>query len=43
VAGAIVIQRAIEEVFDYITVADASHESAYNPRMTRAEKVSAGW
>jgi len=40
VEGDIVIQRPIEEVFDF--VADERNEPRYNPQMTRAEKVSPG-
>lgn len=40
VEGEIIIERPIEEVFDY--VADERNEPQYNPQMTRAEKVSPG-
>ncbi len=40
VEGDILIKRPIEEVFDF--VADESNEPQYNPKMTRAEKVSPG-
>lgn len=40
IEGDIVIQRPIEEVFDF--VADERNEPRYNPQMTRAEKVSPG-
>lgn len=40
VAGDIVIERPPEEVFDF--VADECNEPQYNPRMTRAEKISPG-
>jgi hypothetical protein len=40
VEGDITIERPPEEVFDF--VADESNEPAYNPRMTRADKVTAG-
>jgi uncharacterized membrane protein len=36
----IVIKRPVDEVFDF--VADERNEPQYNPRMSRAEKVSAG-
>jgi carbon monoxide dehydrogenase subunit G len=40
VEGDIVIERPQEEVFDF--VADECNEPQYNPRMTRAEKISSG-
>ena len=40
VEGDIVIERPIEEVFDF--VADERNEPRYNPQMTRADKVSPG-
>ena len=40
VEGDILINRPIEEVFDF--VADESNEPQYNPKMTWAEKVSPG-
>ena len=40
VRGEIVIQRPIEEVFDF--VADERNEPKYNPQMTVAEKVTEG-
>jgi len=40
IAGAIVIDRPVEVVFDY--VADQSNEPQYNPQMVRAEKMTAG-
>lgn len=40
VEGDITIERPPDEVFDF--VADASNEPKYNPRMTRAEKLTAG-
>jgi hypothetical protein len=40
IAGDIVIHRPVEVVFDY--VADQSNEPQYNPRMVRAEKLTAG-
>jgi uncharacterized protein YndB with AHSA1/START domain len=40
VHGTIDIGRPVAEVFDY--VADQSHEPEYNPRMVRAEKITAG-
>lgn len=40
VEGDIVIERPLEEVFDF--VADECNEPQYNPRMTRAEKISPG-
>lgn len=40
VEGDIVIERPLEEVFDF--VADECNEPQYNPRMTRAEKISSG-
>ncbi len=38
--GEIVINRPVEEVFDF--VADERNEPRYNPRMRRAEKISEG-
>jgi polyketide cyclase/dehydrase/lipid transport protein len=40
IAGEIVIGRPVDVVFDY--VADQSNEPQYNPRMVRAEKITAG-
>lgn len=40
VAGEIVIDRALEEVFDF--VADERNEPRYNPQMLSVEKVSPG-
>lgn len=40
IEGAIVIDRPVEAVFDY--VADQSNEPQYNPQMVRAEKITAG-
>jgi carbon monoxide dehydrogenase subunit G len=40
VAGEIMIDRPLEEVFDF--VADESNEPKYNPRMTRADKITPG-
>lgn len=40
VKGEIVIERPIEEVFDF--VADEQNEPKYNPEMTVAEKVTDG-
>lgn len=40
IEGEILIGRQIEEVFDF--VADERNEPRYNPRMTRAEKISSG-
>lgn len=40
VKGDITIRRPLEEVFDF--VAEESNEPNYNPRMTRAEKITAG-
>lgn len=40
VEGEIVIDRPIEEVFDY--VADERNEPQYNPQMTKAEKITPG-
>jgi uncharacterized membrane protein len=40
IEGEIVIDRPVEEVFDF--VADARNEPRYNPRMLRAEKLSPG-
>jgi hypothetical protein len=37
---AIAIARPVDVVFDY--VADQSNEPQYNPRMVRAEKITAG-
>jgi len=39
IEGEIVIERPLEEVFDF--VADERNEPRYNPRMLRAEKLSA--
>jgi Polyketide cyclase / dehydrase and lipid transport len=36
----IIIERPVEEVFDF--VADERNEPRYNPRMVRAEKLTAG-
>lgn len=38
--GEILIQRAVDEVFDF--VADERNEPRYNPRMLRAEQISIG-
>jgi hypothetical protein len=40
VEGEIVIERPVEEVFDF--VADERNEPRFNPQMTRAEKLSSG-
>lgn len=40
IAGEIIIQRPVEEVFDF--VADERNEPSYNPRMLTAEKISPG-
>jgi polyketide cyclase/dehydrase/lipid transport protein len=40
VQGNIVIERSIEDVFDF--VADERNEPRYNPQMTRADKVTDG-
>jgi uncharacterized protein YndB with AHSA1/START domain len=40
VEGEILIDRPVEEVFDY--VADERNEPLYNPQMTRADKVTPG-
>ena len=40
IVGQIVINRPVEEVFDF--VADECNEPRYNPRMVRAERISAG-
>lgn len=40
VEGEIIINRPVEEVFDF--VADERNEPSYNPRMVRAEQVSSG-
>jgi hypothetical protein len=40
IEGDIVINRPVEDVFDF--VADERNEPRYNPRMIRAEKLSAG-
>ncbi len=40
VEGEIIINRPVEEVFDF--VADESNEPRYNPRMLRAEQISQG-
>jgi len=40
VEGQIIIDRPVEEVFDY--VADERNEPQYNPQMTKAEKVTPG-
>lgn len=40
VEGEIVIERPPEEVFDF--VGDECNEPQYNPRMTRADKISSG-
>jgi len=40
IEGEIVIGRPMDVVFDY--VADQSNEPQYNPRMVRAEKITAG-
>ena len=38
IEGEIVIERAVEDVFDF--VADERNEPRYNPRMLRAEKLA---
>ena len=40
IQGELVIHRPVHEVFDF--VADERNESRYNPRIRRAEKLSAG-
>jgi len=40
IEGEIIIERPVEEVFDF--VADERGEPRYNPRMVRTEKLSAG-
>ena len=40
IEGEIFINQPVEAVFDY--VADQSNEPQYNPRMVRAEKITAG-
>jgi hypothetical protein len=40
IEGEIVIDRPIDVVFDYVV--DQSNEPHYNPRMVRAEKITAG-
>src|SRR5437879_3177253 len=40
VQGNIVIERSVEDVFDF--VADERNEPQYNPQMTRADKVTDG-
>ena len=40
IEGEIVIGRPVDVVFDY--AADQSNEPQYNPRMVRAEKITAG-
>ena len=40
IEGEIVINRPVDEVFDF--VADARNEPLYNPRMLRAEKLTPG-
>jgi uncharacterized protein YndB with AHSA1/START domain len=40
IEGEIVINRPVEEVFDFL--ADERNEPLYNPRMLRAEKISPG-
>lgn len=40
VEGELVIERPVEEVFDF--VADERNEPRFNPRMLRAEKISPG-
>ena len=40
IAGDIVIERPVEEVFDF--VADERNEPRFNPRILRAEKISPG-
>jgi hypothetical protein len=39
VEGDLVIERPVEEVFDF---ADERNEPRFNPRMLRAEKISPG-
>jgi uncharacterized protein YndB with AHSA1/START domain len=40
VEGDITIERPVEDVFDF--VADESNEPKYNPRMTRADRITGG-
>jgi hypothetical protein len=40
VSGDILIERPVEEVFDF--VADQRNEPAYNPRMLQSEKITEG-
>jgi hypothetical protein len=40
IEGEIVIDRPVEEVFDF--VADERNELRFNPQMRRAEKISDG-
>jgi len=40
VEGDITIGRPVEDVFDF--VADESNEPKYNPRMTRADRITEG-
>jgi len=40
IEGSTVIARPVEDVFDF--VADERNEPKYNPRMTKAEKVTTG-
>ena len=40
IEGEIVIDRPVEDVFDF--VADQSSEPQYNPQMVRAEKITRG-
>ena len=40
VSGEILIERPVEEVFDY--VADQRNEPIYNPRMLQSEKITDG-
>lgn len=40
ITGSILIDRPVEEVFDY--VADERHEPAYNPEMTSVSQVTDG-
>ena len=40
IEGEIVIGQPVDVVFNY--VADQSNEPQYNPRMVRAEKITAG-
>jgi hypothetical protein len=40
VEGDITIERPVDEVFDF--VADESNEPKYNPRMTRADRITSG-